>query len=390
MMNGFKQILIREIKRFIKSKDLIVICLIAPVVYSFGLTYIYYHQNPTDLKLAIIDKDNSYLSRNLARMLDVTPELDVVKFVTSAYEAYQSLFSNEAEIFYYIPEDFSENLKKSKSTFAFIGANASNFMVSSMAMKTIAVVSQTVSAKIFVKFLMSHGISKETAIKTAQPLRANFKWIFNPTKTYANFFVPFLLLAVFQQILIVAVCHTMSLETKENTWKDLFKISNNKVAPILFAKSVPYIITSILMIFLFLFFVFPFNSIFQTSKFNFTIVTFLYSFVVVFFAMAMSHLFKTPVISLCALTFYSMPVLLISGFAWPVYMLPDYLKISTFLFPSTYFINLFRYYSLGDIPLSYSVTSLVHLFIFFIICFIINLLVLNHRKKYLISTPKLD
>ena len=381
MITSFKKILIREIKRFFKSKDLIIICLLAPILYSFGLTYIYHHQNPTDLKLVIIDKDNSYLSRNLARMFDATPELNVVKFVPSAYEAYKSLFSNESEIFYYIPEDFSENLKKSKSTFAFIGANASNFMVSSMAMKTIAVVSQTLSAKIFIKFLMSHNISKETAVKMAQPLSGNFKWIFNPTKTYANFFVPFILLAVFQQILIVAVCHTMSLETKENTWKDLFKISNNKSLPILFAKAVPYIFTSIFMIFLFLLFVFPFSSIFQTSKFNFTIVTFLYSFVIVFFAMAISHLFKTPVISLCALTFYSMPVLLISGFAWPLYMLPLYLKISAFLFPSTYFINLFRYYSLGDIPLNYSFVQMGYLFVFLLICLFINLFFMKRKLK---------
>ncbi|WP_413853990.1 ABC transporter permease [Candidatus Ruminimicrobium bovinum] len=381
MITGFKQILIREIKRFFKSKDLIIICLLAPILYSVGLTYIYHHQNPTDLKLTIIDKDNSYLSRNLVRMLDATPELNVVKFVPSAYEAYKSLFSNEAEIFYYIPEDFSENLKKSKSTFAFIGANASNFMVSSMAMKTIAVVSQTLSAKIFVKFLMSHNISKNTAVKMAQPLGCNFKWIFNPAKTYSNFFVPFILLAVFQQILIVAVCHTMSLETKENSWKDLFKISNNKILPVLLAKAVPYIFTSIFMIFLFLLFVLPFNSVFQTSKINFTVITFLYSFVIVFFAMAISHLFKTPVISLCALTFYSMPVLLISGFAWPLYMLPLYLKISAFLFPSTYFINLFRYYSLDNIPLNYSFIQMGQLFVFFLVCLLINLFFMKQKLK---------
>ena len=114
MITSFKKILIREIKRFFKSKDLIIICLLAPILYSVGLTYIYHYQNPTDLKLTIIDKDNSYLSRNLVRMLDATPELNVVKFVPSAYEAYKSLFSNEAEIFYYIPEDFSENLKIKK------------------------------------------------------------------------------------------------------------------------------------------------------------------------------------------------------------------------------------------------------------------------------------
>ena len=136
------------------------------------------------------------------------------------------------------------------------------------------------------------------------------------------------------------------------------------------------------MIFLFLLFVFPFNSIFQTSKFNFTIVTFLYSFVIVFFAMAISHLFKTPVISLCALTFYSMPVLLISGFAWPLYMLPLYLKISAFLFPSTYFINLFRYYSLENLPLNYSVEPLTNLFVFFIICLFINFFFMKRKLRF--------
>lgn len=384
-MNSFKQILLREFKRFFSSKDLILICIIAPFVYSFGITYIYHKQNPRDIKIALVDQDRSSTSRQYGRMIDSTPELNIVDYFPSTYAAYNAIFTNKVDLFYFIPSDFSINLKRAKNTFAFIGANASNFMVSSSAIKTIVMTSQFLSAQVLTKFLIKNGISKNSALQMIQPISGNFKWMFNPTKTYANFFVPFVLLAIFQQILIVAVCHTMSLETQEKTWKDLYKIADNKILPILFGKAIPYICASLFMMLLIIFLVFPFNSIFQTSKINLLFLSLIYSFVIVFFAMAMSHLFKSPVVSLCALTFYSMPVLLISGFAWPIYMLPEYLKIAAYVFPSTYFINVFRFYSLNSIWIGYATYCILHLTIFFLVCLTINIFVfkfkITHNKS---------
>ncbi len=383
-MNSFKQILLREFKRFFKSKDLILICIIAPFIYSFGITYIYHKQNPRDIKIALVDQDCSSISRTYGRMIDATPELNIVDYFPSTYAAYNAIFTNKVDLFYFIPNNFSTNLKRAKSTFAFIGANASNFMVSSSAIKTIVMTSQFLSAQVLTKFLIKNGISKNSALQMIQPIKGNFKWMFNPTKTYANFFVPFVLLAIFQQILIVAVCHTMSLETQEKTWRELYKISNNKILPILFGKAIPYVVVSLFMMLLFVFLVFPFNSIFQTSKINLLLLSIVYSFVIVFFAMVISHLFKSPVVSLCALTFYSMPVLLISGFAWPIYMLPTYLKIAAYIFPSTYFINIFRFYSLNTIWIGYATYCILSLIVFSLICLGVNIIVFKLKIRKII------
>jgi len=380
-MKEFKKILLREIKRILLSKDLVLICIIAPFIYSFGLVYIYHIQNPKDIRVAIVDQDNSSLSRQYTRMIDSTPELNIVNYYPSTYAAYNAIFRNKTDLFYFIPRDFSTNLKRGHATFAFLGANASNFMVSSTAIKTIVMTSQFLSAKALAKFLIGKGISKQTATQMIQPIRGNFRWIFNPTKTYANFFVPFILLAVFQQILIVAVCHTMSLETQQNTWKNLYKMSKNKILPILFGKGIPYIFIALFMILLFMFMVLPFGNIFETSKLNLFFVSFIYSFVIVFFAMAISHLFKTPVVSLCALTFYSLPVLLISGFAWPLYMLPWHLHISAYLFPSTYFVNIFRFYALRNLEIQYATIPIAQLLILFIVCLSINFAVFKFKNK---------
>lgn len=388
-MKSFKEILLREFKRLFKSKDLILICLIAPFIYSFGLTYVYNKQNPKNIKIAVVDKDNSALSRQYTRMIDSTPELNIVNYYSSTYAAYNAIFTNKVDLFYFIPNNFSTNLKRAKSTFAFIGANSSNFLVSSTAIKTIVTTSQFLSAQVLTNFLIKNGISKNSAMHIIEPIKANFKWIFNPTKTYSNFFVPFILFTIFQQILIVAVCHTMSLETKENTWNELYKISNYKIMPILFAKATPYILLGLFMTLSFIYLFFPFNSIFQTSKINFLFLSLIYSFVIVFFAMAISHLFKTPVISLCALTFYSMPVLLVSGFAWPTYMLPAYLKIAAYIFPSTYFVNIFRFYSLNTIWIGYTIYCILNLTIFFLICLLINFIVFKIKIKNQIKKDRL-
>lgn len=387
-MKRFKQIFLREIKRILTSKDLVLICLLAPFIYSFGLSYVYQKQSPKDLKIAVIDKDNSSVSRQYTRMINSTPELNIVAYYTSTYAAYNAIFTNKADLFYFIPKDFSKNLKRSKSTFAFIGANASNFMVSSTAIKTVVGTSQYLSSQVLASFLISKGVSKQSVKQMLQPISTDSKWLFNPTKTYSTFFIPFILFAIFQQIIIVAVCHTMSLETQQNTWKDLYKLSDNKILTLLFAKALPYVFVALFIILSFIFLVLPFANIFQTAKLNLLIISSVYSFVIVFFAMAISHLFKTTVISLCALTFYSMPVLLISGFAWPLYMLPPYLKFLSYLFPSTFFINAFRFYALNDIiSLRYASGIILNLVIFFFVCLLINFIILKIKNN---KTAKID
>lgn len=380
-MKSFIAILKREFLRIIKSKDLVIICFLAPFVYFFAITYIYDAKNPKNIKLAIIDRDNSALSRTLTRMIDATPELNISNYYPSTYAAYNSMFQNKSDIFYYIPENFSSNLKRSKSAFGFIGANASNFMVSSAAIKTIILTSQIVSSQILAKFLISKEIPKEVSKRMIQPIGMESKWLFNPQKSYANFFIPFIILAIFQQILIVAVCHTMSLESQEKTWKILFDISKGKVLPIIFAKAIPYIVVSLFMIFLFVFAVLPFTQIVYHSSIKIIFISFIYSILIVFFAMAISFLFKNTVVSLCALTFYSMPVLLISGFAWPLYMLPNYLHVITYIFPSTYFVNTFRFFVLDDISLKFAIIPTMQVLIFMAICFFINVFLLYIKKK---------
>ncbi len=380
-MKSFITIFKREFKRIIKSKDLVIICFVAPFIYFFALTYIYDAKNPKNIKLSIVNKDNSVISRNLTRMIDSTPELNISNYYTSTYAAYNAIFQNKSDIFYYIPEDFSSNLKRSKSSFGFISANASNFMVSSAAIKTIVMTSQILSAQVLAKFLISKEIPKEVAIRMIQPMGMESKWLFNPQKSYANFFIPFIILAIFQQILIVAVCHTMSLETQENTWKDLFSISKGKILPVIFAKAIPYIFVSLFMILLFVFAVLPFTQIVYHSATNLILISLIYSVLIVFFAMVISFLFKSPVISLCALTFYSMPVLLISGFAWPIYMLPIYLHIATYLFPSTYFVNIFRFFVLDDVSLKFAIIPMSHIIIFAILCFLINTILFKMKQR---------
>ena len=61
-MKSFITIFKREFKRIIKSKDLVIICFVAPFIYFFALTYIYDAKNPKNIKLSIVNKDNSVIS----------------------------------------------------------------------------------------------------------------------------------------------------------------------------------------------------------------------------------------------------------------------------------------------------------------------------------------
>jgi ABC-type multidrug transport system permease subunit len=56
-------------------------------------------------------------------------------------------------------------------------------------------------------------------------------------------------------------------------------------------------------------------------------------------------------------------------------MLPIHLHIIAYLFPSTYFVNVFRFYALKNIEIQYATVPIIQLAILFTVCILINFIV---------------
>lgn len=378
---AFKKVFWRECKRMVMSSDLLLICFVAPLFYVLLFSFVYINKRPSDINIGIVNMDNSSMSRKLVRDLDASPEFKVNKMYTSSYEAYMGIFHNNLSAFYFIPGDFSANLKKGKSASAFNAANSSTFILASTVLKKLAQTTADFSKKQFTKVLVDKGYSYTAAKAAYEPLRADSRYLFNPGMNYSDFLLPCLLLAVLQQIILVAVCTTMSSERSKGTYKELLRIAEGSFPVIFFAKAMPYVLLGFAINAVNIGLMLPINGIFAQSLFSLILISAAFIVAIVFFSVLISFLFTSPEMSLAVLMFYALPTVLVSGFAWPHHALPWILKAVSFLFPSTYAFNGVRLYILGDIPVKYAVTPSILLIVFASLCFFFSYLIEHKTCK---------
>ncbi len=344
----------REVKRIFTSKDLFLICCLAPLFYGILFAYLYINKRATDIDVGVVNMDNSAMSRKLVRSLDASPELEVSKMYASSSEAYMGIFHNNLGAFYYIPKNFSADLKKGQSTTVFNAANSSSFLISSSALKKFTAISSSFPKKQFTKLLVDKGYSYKAAESAFTPLSVDARYLFNTEMNYSDFLLPCLLLAVLQQIILVAVCTTMSMEKSKKTEEELYKTAGGNFYAMFFGKTIPYIILGIILNAFNTFVLLATNSIYVHSLAGVLLLTTAFVIAITFFAMLISALFRSPEIAMAVLMFYALPTVMLSGFAWPHHALPWILKFFSFFFPSTYALTHIRLSILGDIPLIYS------------------------------------
>lgn len=385
---AFKKVFLRECKRMVTSTDLLLICFAAPLFYCLVFSFIYIYKRPSDINIGIINMDNSAMSRKLVQNFDAAPEFKVNKMYASTYEAYMGIFHNNLSAFYFIPKNFSADLKKGKSSSAFNAANSSTFIISSTVLKKLAETTADFSKKQFTKVLVDKGYSYKAAKAAYEPLKTDTRYLFNPGTTYSDFLLPCLLLAVLQQILLVGVCTTMSSERSEGTFDELLEIAGGKFSIIFIGKALPYILLGIILNMINIYFILPINDIYAQSFLSLTLISVTFIIALVFFSILVSFLFSSPEMALAVLMFYALPVVLLSGFAWPHHALPGILKVVSFLFPSTYAFNSIRLYILGYTPVKYALPYSVLLIIFAVLCYCFSYIIeLKIRSRTLIHKP---
>ncbi|MDR3048497.1 MAG: ABC transporter permease [Elusimicrobiota bacterium] len=387
-IKNFTNVFKREIKRIFTHRDLLLICFAAPMVYGLLFSFLYINKRAGNINIGVVDFDNSAISRELIRAVNASPELNPSGGYASPNEAYADILKDKIDALYFIPQGFSEDIKKGKPAVAVGAVNAGNFLVSSAVLKKVSAISMEFSKQEFIKILMRRGFDYKSADNLFHPLRADNRYIFNPEMNYSAFFLPALLIAVLQQILLIAVCSSVSKEKIDGGQKELYEAAGGSWTAVFLGKSLPYVFVGIALNLAGIFIMLPHNGIYASSVLNLTLVSTAFIMAITAFAILISALFNSPQASLAALMFYAMPTLLLSGFAWPNYALPIYLQIISLFFPSTYAVNHIRILILGDAALKYSILPIAVLLSFALLCYFAARLVERKTRRIFAILPK--
>ncbi len=339
---GILPIVLRELRTLYSHFYLILLVLVAPLMYPFIYGTVYVNKMEHDAPITVVDLDNSEASRNLIRDLDAHELIAVTEVCRDINIARRSLNSLKTSAIVIIPSGFEAELKKKKQTRISISVSNLRFMVSGDINKALGDVLSARSKNVTIAALESAGFSEEQAIAQAEPIRPFVINCFNVTESYGDFIIIGLLIIILQQTLLMGMSVSMSLERENNSLKTLFGLAQNSVGKIIAGKSIFYFVLYAAHAFLyFTLYCWIYHIPMSGSVSAAGILTLMHLVSIIVWSLLISSFFKTRLMSLCTFVFTSYPLFLLSGFSWPLTLLPRYLFYFSQCLPPTPFINAF-------------------------------------------------
>ncbi|MGR5512318.1 ABC transporter permease [Vibrio diabolicus] len=175
------------------------------VFYSFLYPLPYAQQTPREQPIAIVNLDGSQTSLKLERMVDATPQVNVVTRLHTIADAKQAFLQREITGFLVIPEHFYKDLMLGKSPTLAYAADASYFLVYGTVVEGLAQAGGTLGAQVKVSKMVIDGVPMSMASHNYSAIKLNMKPTFNPTMGYIEYVVPAVFVLILQQTLIMAV-----------------------------------------------------------------------------------------------------------------------------------------------------------------------------------------
>ncbi|MCL2334589.1 MAG: ABC transporter permease [Endomicrobia bacterium] len=374
----------RIIKRewgFLKGRRLYLAALIVfPLADCIFLGGIYASGMLEKMPAAVIDNDNSKLSRTIVRYFNASPDIDIRYRLSNVREMKELFERDKISLGIYIPKGTEKNIKRQKPQTIVVFTNAANYITGNITSIDAATIIGTVGAGIKYKTLAKRGFSSNQAKTLIRPMQNDSARLFNPALNYNFYLTPGLWLAVLHQLLILAGTLTLSGEYDFRTVRRMKKIAGNSVFKALLGKTLMYVLIAMLHFEILYRAIFPlFDIPIVSTVLAAEILSLFVSLAGVSLGLMLAAIFKNRLDSLKACLLISAPAFLFSGYTWPVAQMPKPLAYFVQLIPLTPFIEAFRKIYQQDLGIEFTYPFVIQLAVLAVIFFGVTAQLVNNR-----------
>jgi len=384
-MKAIWNIIIREFKIIFSSRLYILALLIFPIADCLFLGGIYSAGFLEKLPVAVIDHDNSKISRNIIRFFNASPGMEV-KYRISNTEELRDLFARQKAVLgLYIPTNTQKNIKRQKTHDITVFINSSNYIAASIADIDANTIIATVSGGIKYKTLNKKGFSSKQAKELLMPVKNDTAKLFNPALNYNIFLTPGLWMSVIQQLLILAGILAISTEFDLKTIRAMLRSGGASVLKAMSGKLIfytffAYVHFEILYRVLFPLFAIPIAG--STSAV--IVLSMCFAFAAISLGMLLSSVLRTRANALRGCLIIAAPAFLLSGYTWPLEQMPVFLRVFSETIPLTPFLAGFRkiyMYGLGtEFILTYAKQLVISGVIFFSLAYVFTFMRIKKQE----------
>jgi len=321
-----------------------------------------YHQKLVfQLPVAVIDQDNSRISRTIRTFIESTPEVALhAEEIQDLDEARELLIRGSLAAVVYIPSEFSSKIKKGTKGEILVLIDGANILVAKNVYKALSKSIGVVGAGIQLTMVKKYGVPKDRAMSKVLPVAVYENFMFNPYANYSVYLAPILIffqLHVF--VLIVAISLFVPAQRPDTTTE-------------LIGAFQAILFWALLIGLLFFYLYLPAEGIFAQSGFHIVLLALgVFILLDILMAAAIGSLIPSSFLAMEVTVVLGMLSMMLSGLTWPTDMFPPLVRWVSEVIPFTPFARGFRMFlhfptglaDMSDIYVQFGQQFLVFIFL---------------------------
>ena len=328
---GFGGIIVSEIRRILGDRGVMGLMVIAPLLYGVFYPQPYLGQILRHLPIAVVDLDQTELSRRLVMTLDADAAVQVAVRTNTIAQAQQELFQRHVFGILEIPPGTSREFLKGNLARLPAFVDSAYFLVFSRTLQGIVESAGNVTAE-----LVSHearsGGEADRLLAVVSPASVLAVPLFNPTGGYASYVVPAAFVLILQQTLLIgaAMLGGVAFESGGST-AQLGRGSAIAVLGHALAHLIIYV-PALLLYLVILPRIYGFSTLGKLPDLFLFAATFILA--TSFFGQAAGTWFKRRETAVVLFVATTLPQFFLVGLSWPVEAIPPVMRLIGRVFPS--------------------------------------------------------
>lgn len=232
-------VLRREIHRVARQPMYWLLTVILPIVAFAFFAVLLYKGVARDIPIAVVDQDNSTLSRKVTQMIDATPTAWVAYGVQGMEEAERLMLQGKVMGIVLIPDFFEKNILNNSQTHLKSYLTGTNITVNGLLAKDLQTTVTTFTAGIQLQLLMKQGLTEKQAMAQLMPVRFDKHVLFNPHINYGYYLSPSFMPMMLLIFTIMATIFVIGTELKNGTAREWYDTAGGSVFAAYAGKILP-------------------------------------------------------------------------------------------------------------------------------------------------------
>ncbi len=291
--------------------------------------------NPKHLPTAVIASEHTEFSRHFLSSMNNTEYFQIIKNNPTEKEATQMLARGNVQFILTIPSDFTQKLLRGKNPALLLEADTTDPVATTAAIGALTTLSQSV-------FNYQLQQSNPTLIPAAQPFELRIHSLYNPSNITQYNIVPGLLGVILTLTLVMTTAMAITREKELGTMENLLA-TPIKPLEVIIGKITPYILmgygqTFVILILAYFLFHIPFRG----SIILLLLCAFPFIASNLAVGVTLSTMAKNQLQANTSSVFFFLPSILLSGFLFPFYGMPQWAQYLGNCLPLTYFLRIVR------------------------------------------------